>query len=124
MRWVSLLGQAGGLATTQRTRLCGLTKENPEARISAFMRTFPSVLPLITMFPAAFVTSRRIGPVTFSVRLKLPLADDPTPHAPSTAARTSSPKGAANLRCRVTVPPLFCRALLPAALLGDTHESN
>ena len=103
-------------------RFCGSTKENPEVRISAFTRTFPSVLPLITMFPAVFVTSRRIGPLTSSVRLKLPLADDPTPHAPSAAARASNPKEAANLRSSFTVPPLFCRALVRVVLMRDTQE--
>src|SRR6267142_5997742 len=73
------------------------------------MWTLPSALPVIETSPDVLFSSRRIGPLTLSVRSKVPLADGPI--AQPTLATVANSKNArpADLRC-VIVPPCGFRA--------------
>src|ERR1700730_12099918 len=55
--------------------------------------------------PEVLLSSRRIGPLTLSVRSKLPLTDGPIAQPAPVAATNSKAARAAKLRCLI-VPPM------------------
>src|SRR5712691_1020786 len=81
----------------------------PEAWASAWTCTLPSALPVMETSPEVLVSSRRIGPVTLSVRSKLPLTDGPIAQPALANAANAKPARAAKLRCLI-IPPCEFRA--------------
>src|SRR3984893_19559470 len=64
--------------------------------------------------PDVLLSSRRIGPLTLSVRSKLPLADGPIAQPAFARAATTKPARAATLRCPI-VPPIRVQSGKPPA---------
>src|SRR5882762_8072731 len=93
----------------------------PEAWASAWTCTLPSALPVMETSPEVLLSSRRIGPLTLSVRSKLPLADGPI--AQPALARAANNKHArpADLRS-VIVPPCEFRAKAELALVPSKRR--
>src|SRR6266404_3439386 len=81
----------------------------PEAWASAWTCSLPSALPVMETSPEVLVSSRRVGPLTLSVRSKLPLTDGPIVQPAPAKAANSKPGRAAKLRCLI-IPPCEFRA--------------
>src|SRR6266481_5665490 len=73
------------------------------------MWTLPSALPVMETSPDVLFSSRRIGPLTLSVRSKVPLADGPIAQPALATVANSKNAKPADLRC-VIVPPCGFRA--------------
>src|SRR6266436_3649233 len=94
----------GGLASSSLRRFSGLSNPMPEERASAWTCTLPSALPVMETSPEVLLSSRRIGPLTLSVRSKLPLADGPIAQPALATVANNKHASPADLRS-VIVPP-------------------
>src|SRR5260370_19148660 len=113
MRMVSPRCSMGGLAMKSLMRFSGLAKPMPEARASAWMCTLPSEVPVMETSPDVLLSSRRRGPLTLSVRSKLPVAAGPMAQPALARAAKSNVRGTVTARLRrfIITPREFRRSL-------------